>query len=297
MFVGQEKGFFKAAGLDVAITPGAGTGNNLKLLGGGAADFVVVDLSGAILQYYGKTPVRDWKVVSAIYQLPVSCIIALKDSGIKQPRDLENKRIAYTAGGVNFTLFPVYAKAAGIDASKIKWVQMPPNLFESSLKAHKVDAITEIVVSRPSIEADFRDQAAAGDEPVVEKTVMFPYSDRLSDEFSNAIAVSGKTASDNPDLVRRFNKAVFQSWKYTIEHPDEAAAIFSKRYPAYSVKVAAAEIVLLGSYMNPPGGAPLGSLTPDRVAKNIAALQGLGGIPGGTNDPNQYVSFDLVPKS
>jgi hypothetical protein len=49
--------------------------------------------------------------------------------------------------------------------------------------------------------------------------------------------------------------------------------------------------------MNPPGGAPLGSLTPDRVAKNIAALQGLGGIPGGTNDPNQYVSFDLVPKS
>jgi NitT/TauT family transport system substrate-binding protein len=284
--IGQEMGFFHDEGLDVEILPGAGTGPNLKLLAGGKAQFVVVDLTGAILQYYGNTPFRNWRVVGAIYQKPVSCIIVRASSGIKTPRDLEGKTIAYAQGGVNKALFPVYAKAVGIDAAKVKWRQMDGKLFVSSLTSGQVDAITEVVTSGPFVEKS------------VGTTTMFPYSERLGDEIANAIAVSTETAEHKPDLVRRFNTAIFKSLKYVFDNPDAAAQVVAKRVQGYTPDTAKAEIELVRGYVSPPGGGPLGHLDDAQVARNIVALNAAGtAVPSGTPDPKLFVDFDLVPKS
>src|SRR4030088_2614183 len=51
MYVAEEKGFFRDAGLTVDIKSGAGTGMNLKPLLADQVEFAVLDLTGALIEY------------------------------------------------------------------------------------------------------------------------------------------------------------------------------------------------------------------------------------------------------
>src|SRR4029453_11337472 len=155
-------------GLAVQVAPGAGTAPNLTVLGGGAVSFAVVDMTGAVQQRdAGRT---DFRVVGAIYQRSVSCIVAFEGTGISSPRDLEGKTVGYSTGGVNYTLFPAYAKLAGVDAGKVRWQQSAAPTLRPLLAAGRLDAITEVVVGQKAIEA------ATG-----RKLAVLPYSDYLGD--------------------------------------------------------------------------------------------------------------------
>ncbi|HEX6499867.1 MAG TPA: ABC transporter substrate-binding protein [Micromonosporaceae bacterium] len=283
MVLGQELGFFRRAGLDVTIRPGAGTEANLKLLLAGQADVVIVDVTGALIAY-GKG-VRGFTTVAAIHQRSESCIITLDNRGISSPKDLAGKRVGYQPGGVNYTLFPVYARLAGIDASRITWVQTPPQRMRALMLSGSLDAATDLVVNKAGIEA-----AAPGRHAVV-----LPYSDYLTDLYGNALAVSTKLAHDNPDLVRRFRDATLAALEYAIDHPDETGRIFAKRQPGYPAQAAAAETALTAPYARSAGaGAPVGAIRPERVARTIALLQSAGAVPEGIT-PDQVVDFDLAP--
>ena len=59
---------------------------------------------------------------SIVYAKPPHAIYVLKDSGITKPKDLEGKKLADTAFSAVPKMFGAYAKAAGIDASKVTWV-------------------------------------------------------------------------------------------------------------------------------------------------------------------------------
>lgn len=284
MYVAVEKGFFREAGLSVDIKAGAGTGENLKLLLGGKVDFAIVDLTGALIEYGGPNKTRGFTVVAAIHQSTLSCIMALDGSGISSPRDLAGRSIGYQPGGVNFTLFPVYAKLAGIDATKVRWVTVAPAQLPTLLAAGKVDAITQLVVGKPAVQ-----NAAKGRKPVT-----LPYSDYLTDPYGNALAVSTATARDKPDLVRRFRDAMLRGLTYAMDHPDEAGEIFAKRVKGYPAEVAAEETALLAPYVHTADGGPLGGIDASRVARGVALLQS-GGVISGPIAPDEVVSFALTP--
>ncbi len=280
MFVARDKGYFRDVGLDVDIQPGAGTGENLKLLLAGKADVAAVDLTGALIAYGAGT--RGFTVVTAIHQRSTSCIIALSGRGIAVPRDLEGRTIGYQPGGVNYTLFPVYARLAGLDAARVKWVTVPPPQLRAALGAGSVDAITELVVGKPGVEA-----AAGG-----RTAVLLPYSDYLTDLYGNVLAIP---AGRRPDIVTRFRDAVLRGLLYAIEHPAEAGQIFAKYQPLYKPAVAEAETALMAAYVRSDrAGVPAGALEPQRVMRSIALLQAAGAVPAGIT-PEQVVSFDLTP--
>jgi NitT/TauT family transport system substrate-binding protein len=284
MYVAVEKGFFREAGLSVDIKAGAGTGENLKLLLGGKVDFAVLDLTGALIEYGGPNKTRGFTAVAAIHQSTLSCIMALDGSGISSPRDLAGRSIGYQPGGVNFTLFPVYAKLAGIDAAKVRWVTVAPAQLPTLLAAGKVDAITQLVVGKPAVQ-----NAAKGRKPVT-----LPYSDYLTDPYGNALAVSTGTARERPDLVRRFRDAMLRGLTYAVDHPDEAGAIFAKHVSGYPARVAAEETALLAPYVRTVDGGPLGGIDAARVARGVALLQS-GGVISGPISPDEVVSFGLTP--
>lgn len=284
MYVAVEKGFFREAGLSVDIKAGAGTGENLKLLLAGKVEFAVLDLTGALIEYGGPNKTRGFTAVAAIHQSTLSCIMALDDSGIRSPRDLAGRSIGYQPGGVNFTLFPVYAKLAGIEATKVRWVTVAPAQLPTLLAAGKVDAITQLVVGKPSVQ-----NAAKGREPVT-----LPYSDYLTDPYGNALAVSSGTARDKPDLVRRFRDAMLRGLTYAMDHPDEAGDIFARHVKGYPAQVAAEETALLAPYVHSADGGPLGGIDASRVARGVALLQSAGVISGPIA-PDEVVSFGLTP--
>ncbi|WP_433077921.1 ABC transporter substrate-binding protein [Dactylosporangium sp. CA-052675] len=282
-WVAQDKGYFKEAGLDVTIQLGAATGENLKGLASGQAQFANLDLIGAWI-LAGKGEYKDFRTIAAIHQQTLVSIIALEGSGISAPKDLEGKKLGAATGSVNQLLFPGYAKLAGIDPGKIQWVNAQPAQLPALLAGGQVQALSTFLIGSKGIE-----KAAGG-----KKAVVLPYSKYLGDLYGNGIITTAKIAKDNPDLARRFRDACLKALKYTIEHPDEAAQILKKAQPASDVTAAVGEITLMTPYVS--SGSTIGVMEQERVARAIATLQAAALIPAGLT-PDAVVDFSLTPKA
>jgi NitT/TauT family transport system substrate-binding protein len=284
-WVAQEKGFFKDAHLDVTIQLGAATGENLKAVAAGQAQFANLDLIGAWI-LAGQGTYKDFRTIAVIHQQTLVSIVALEGGGITRPKDLEGKKIGAATGSVNQLLFPAYAKLAGVDPTKIQWQNSQPAQLPALLAGKQVDALSTFLIGQKGIEK------AAG-----KKSVILPYSEYLSDLVGNGLITSAKVAKDNPDLATRFRDAALKGLKYTIDHPDEAAQILKKAQPAADITAATGEITLMTPYVTSSGSnAPLGSINQPRVARAIAILQGGGLIPAGLT-PDAVVDFNLTPKA
>jgi NitT/TauT family transport system substrate-binding protein len=281
VYAAIEHGWYRDAGLEVTVVPGVGTRGNLQLLAAGKAQFAVVDLTGGLLEL-DRGDYTDFRVFAAIYQLNVSCIVALASSGITTPRDLAGKRIGYAEGGVNKTVFPAYARLAGLDEATVKWVSLQPPAIRPALIARQLDAATEIVVGKPAVEAAAK-----------QKITMLPYSDVLSDLYGNALAVSTTTARTNPGLVRRFRDATLRGMRWTLDNPDHAGRIMARHVPSYKAEIAAAEIQQTVTYVR-GSASTLGHLDTVRMARSIAIIQGIGLVKPGLT-PDHVAAFDLAP--
>jgi NitT/TauT family transport system substrate-binding protein len=284
VYVAMEKGYFKEAGFEVDVKPGAGTVKNLQLLQGGQADFAVLDITGALIEY-GKGTFKDFSIISAIQQRNLACLMALEGTGVAGPKDLEGKKIAYIPGGIVRTLFDTYARLAGVDATKVTWVNMPAQQMPQGLAAGSIDVATQFVVGKGFVES-----VAKG-----KKAVVLPYSDYLVDLYGNGVGVTNKALKDDPDRVRRFNEALLKGLAYGIENPQEAGQIYAKYQKAQPPKAAGGEMALMAPYVKSSSG-QVGALDENRMARNIAILQGAGVIPTAFQ-PKEVISFDYLPKS
>lgn len=283
-YVAQEKGFFADADLDVTINPGSGTVDVLKLVSGGRADFGVTDLTGTMI----TVAAREMPVVAvaAVQQRTVAAIIVLDGSGIAEPEDLVGRTIADPPGSTVKLMFPLYARAAGIDPGAVRFVPSAPPALPQLLVSGQVDAIGQFVVGKPLIEAAARGRG----------TVVLPYGDFLPDLYGNVLITRKDLARDDPELVRRFRGALFEGLRYAVDHPDEAGRILRKHQPTQNAEVAAAELRLMARYTEPDGFAgPLGAIDESRVEKVIRLLAEADAIPDGSLRPADLVAFDLTP--
>ncbi|QKW36863.1 ABC transporter substrate-binding protein [Actinomadura sp. NAK00032] len=276
-YVAEEKGYFEEAGLDVDIKPGSGTVDVMKLLAGGRADFGAGDFTTALITIAKqKLPVT---AVGMVHQKSLAAVVALEGGGIATPKDLEGKTVGDQPGSTNQVTFPVYAKAAGIDAGKVKFVPSAPPALPQLLATGKVDAIGQFVVGKPLVE-----KAAQG-----KKAVVLPYGDVLPDLYGNALLASSKIAEEKPELVKKFSAALFKGLRYSIAHPEETGEILKKRQPTQDAAVAAAEVRAMAPYVAPEGAA-VGAVDKARVEENIRLLGEAGAISS-KPAPEQVVDF------
>jgi NitT/TauT family transport system substrate-binding protein len=282
-WVAQEKGYFKDAGLDVDIQKGAGNTQNLTLIKSGQAQFAAMDFSGATV-LAGEGKFTDWRAVAAVHQQTLVSIMTTKATGITKPADLTGKTIATASGSVSELLFPAYAKLAGVDPTKVTMKGVQTTALNGLMAGRQVDALSTFLLSKKALET-----AAKQD------VVVMPYSDYLSDLFGNVVAREELINSDR-DVVKRFVGAILKGLQYSLDHPDEAAAILNKAEPTAKIPAAVAEINAMKPYTSPPNGAPLGHLDQDRVARSIAVLQGNGLMPKGLT-PDKITDFSFVPAS
>ncbi|HZN77967.1 MAG TPA: ABC transporter substrate-binding protein [Micromonosporaceae bacterium] len=258
----------------------------------GQADFAVVDMTGALLEH-GRGTFTDLRVFTAIYQRSVSCIMALASRGITVPRDLEGKTVGYTAGGVNKTLFPTYARLAGVNEARIRWVNLPPPQLRPTLLSGKLDAITEIVIGKPAVETADCGPTGAGELRRCREVTMLPYSNYLGDLYGNALATTLSTAMGNPGIVKRFRDAMLKALAYAIGHPKEAGQILAKHQPTYKAEAATAEVQAAEPYVR--SGVTIGDVDETRVMQSISLLQGAQAIPDTGLRPEHVVSLELTP--
>lgn len=284
-WVAKEKGFFKEAGFDVEIKAGQGTGGVIQTVVGGQADFGPIDLTGGLLQL-GNGQAKDFVAVAAIQQRTMAGIATVEGKNIASPKDLEGKKLADTPGSVVRNLFPTYARLAGVDASKVTWVNGEAQALIGTLASGSVDGIGQFVVGQPTIEAVAK-----------KKAVMLPYSNVMQDLYGNVLITSSKIAKEKPEMVKRFTAALLKGLEYSLANPKEAADLLKKNVDATNTASAAAELELMAAYVRSGNsGTAIGTLDSGRVAKSIAILQGAGALKQNIT-PEQIIDFSLAPKA
>ena len=286
---GKDKGYFKDEGIDLTIVPGAGGNQNLQYFKTNKAQFTALDYSGAIVQVgKGNT---GFKIISAIHQRTLISIMALEGgkAKISTPRDLQGKTIGVATGAVPKTLFPAYAKLAGIpDPSSVKFVDSNPQTLPGLLASGQVDGIGQFVVGTPAVMA----AAVAGHVPDP-KIVTLAYSEYMTDLYGNVLVAPTSLIKSNPDLVRRFNRAYLKSLAASMADPEGTAAALVKNVPTQKAAPAAAEVKLMAPYVGK--SIELGTMDTAKVVRGIALLQSMGLIPA-SFEPGKMVDFDYVPK-
>ncbi|GAB3175615.1 NitT/TauT family transport system substrate-binding protein [Micromonospora palomenae] len=284
-WVAKEKGFFKEAGFEVEIKPGQGTGSVIQTVVGGQADFGPIDLTGGLLQL-GNGAAKDFVVVAAIQQRTMAAVVSVEGKNIATPKDLEGKKLADTPTSVVRQLFPTYARLAGVDASKVTWVNGEAQTLMGTLASGTVDGIGQFVVGQPTVQAVTK-----------KKPVVLPYSEVMQDLYGNALITSAKLAKEKPEMVKRFTAALLKGLEYALANPQEAADLLKKNVPATVPAAAAAELQLMAGYVRSSNsGTAIGTLDSERVAKSIALLQGAGALKQNIT-PDQIIDFSLAPKA
>jgi NitT/TauT family transport system substrate-binding protein len=260
-FVALDKGYYKEAGLEVKILRGQGSVDAIRQVGAGNANFGFAD-AGSLVLARGNDQIPV-KLVASVYARPPQAIFCREDAGIKVPKDLEGHSIANPAGGSIPDLFPVYAKAAGIDAAKVKWVVASSDSLPTLLAANRVPCVGQFIVGEPLLRA----RAAPAN------LVRFAYGDVGLNYYGNGLITKESTITGSPDLVRRFVNATIKGMKDAFARPQEAGAIMHKYHPQVDPAIAQGETERVAELARVEGR-PLGVIDPARIDATLAVVNG-----------------------
>ena len=123
-FLAEDKGYFKAEGLEVQIDQGDGSAAAVPKVASGAYDIGFGDIN-ALIDFASKKPDDAPVAVYVMYNRPPFTVAVKADSPIKTPKDFEGKTLGGAANDGALKLFPAFAKLAKIDASKVDDHQFP----------------------------------------------------------------------------------------------------------------------------------------------------------------------------
>lgn len=260
-FVALDKGYYKDAGLDVDIVRGQGSADAVKQVAAGTAQIGFADAASVILgRANDGVPV---KLVAEVYAKPPHAIFTLEGSGITKPKDLEGKSIADSASSSLPKMFPAYAKAAGIDEKKVKWLFVTSDAIAATLALGRADAVTYYTISEALMQ-----KAVAP-----KKLVIMKFSDVGMDFYSNGIIASDEVIKSKPEMVRRFVQATLHGLKDAIADPEAAAKILNKYQRQIDVEIGTAEMKVISTLVQTPPE-PLGAVDKARMQRTIDLVAG-----------------------
>lgn len=218
-YAAAEKGFFKAVGLKVKVLRGHGGADTAKRLAQKRINFGFADAPSVII-----TRARGGmiKLTGLVADKGMNVLYTLEKSGIRKPKDLSGKTVGDTQSGACITIFPALATVHGI--KNWKHQVMTPAAKNPSVLAGKVDAICTFVTVGPVLRIKGKKQGT----PIHAIT----FADWGLDMAGAGMIARDDTIKANPDLVRRFNEAIYKATAWTVEHPDESIEIFLKLHPA-----------------------------------------------------------------
>jgi NitT/TauT family transport system substrate-binding protein len=209
----SAKGYYKAAGLDVTIDAGNGSGGTVTRVASGSYDMGFADLA-ALMEFHANNPDAPNKPVAVmmVYNNTPAAVLALKKSGIKAPADLNGRKLGAPGFDAGRRAFPIFAKANNI--SGVTWVSMDPALRETMLARGELDAITGFSFT------SLLNLEARGVK--TEDIVVLPYPTYGVKLYGNVIVASPRLIKENPAAVKAFLSAFTKGIKEVMANPDPA---------------------------------------------------------------------------
>jgi NitT/TauT family transport system substrate-binding protein len=192
LLVEEDKGFFKARGIDLGYVPGAGGGDALRNLLSGQADVAFTD-PGSFFTALDKG--EKLRAIYDIYPQNVFNVVSLKSQNILNPADLKGKRIG------------VYSLASGTRQNLLNFAPLMQGQVDATAATD-----TGLLVGR---------QKGLGGVNVMEIKNHL----NISSDF---FVVREDTYQQKKDVLKRFLHAYQDSAKWMLQSPEEAAKLAVK---------------------------------------------------------------------
>jgi ABC-type nitrate/sulfonate/bicarbonate transport system substrate-binding protein len=220
LYVANEKGYFKDAGLSVEIVQPPEDGAAV-LVASGKADFGMSfqDSMAPALVGENALPIT---AVAAVIQHNTSGIISRKGEGMDSPKGLEGKKYATWDSPVEKAMIKDVVEADGGDFSKVEMIPSTVTDEVSALKTKSVDAIWI-----------FYAWAGVKMEQVGLETDYFTFSDinPAFDYYTPVVIAGNEFLKKDPETARAFLGALSKGYEDAVKNPEEAAGILLKAAP------------------------------------------------------------------
>ena len=259
LYVAHERGYFAEEGIDLAFDYGWET-DLLKLLAAGERQFVIGSGDQVALARANGLPVHY--VLNWYRRFPV-CVVALTESGIKEPADLAGRTVGIPVlEGASYIGWRAFLEAVGIPPDQVN-LQVVGYTQVASLTEKRVDAAV----------------CYALNEPVQLRTAGYDlqvfYLDEYANLPSNGLITNERTIEEQPELVRAMARAFLRGLADTIADPDAAFAIVKQVVPEVGGDNEALQRAVLAESVRFWQGEPLGQSDPASWRSVVGLLREL----------------------
>src|SRR6266404_1925784 len=191
-YYAKAQGWYEKAGIDLAIEVGKGSGVSSLKVGSGAAPFGISDLATMLV---ARSKGADAVALMSIYANTGQTFYWLKSYGVNGPKDFAGRKIGNPPGDASRVMWPAFAKAAGIAADSVNFVNVGPTAKIAAPKSHTVDIISDFYN-----EHDLKVIEFGSDLGFVN------WKDIGLNPYGNSLIVNGAYMEKNPKLAEDFVK-------------------------------------------------------------------------------------------
>jgi NitT/TauT family transport system substrate-binding protein len=218
-----DKGYFKAAGIDVKLTPAANGATTINALVAGSTDMALVSYPSLISAHASGLPVViAANGISGTDQY-ASGLYVLADSPIHTPADMLGKKFATPSlGSVGDVWFRGVLMKQGLDFHQVQFVEIPQANMASALKAGDVQGIFQ---TEPTLSAT---KASLPVRPIA-----------FQNGPQGLFATSEKLIQSNPKAVAGFRAALAKAVGDINADPHGVASALMPKYTKLTAATAA----------------------------------------------------------
>ena len=285
-YLGKEKGYYDAEGIDLEIQEGRGSAVTVQAVAAGSATFGYVDVPTMIKAAAKGAPV---KAVGVALQTSAMSVMGFSDKNIKTPQDIVGKTVAVTPGDSMSQIWPLFLKKTNLQESQFKTVSGDAQTKLNAVINGQADLLLGYVMDQ-----NIKLQDAAH-KPVT--TIRF--ADYGVNLISSGIVANKDTLTAKADLVKRFMRATTKALEEAEKNPEAAVDATLKAQP----KSGQRDTMLVGLKLTTAlyHTDETRSLRPLRVSmknvnESLDLLVQYGGMdPATRGKPEDWVTLEFLP--
>jgi NitT/TauT family transport system substrate-binding protein len=217
-YLGKDKGFYDAEGIDLDIQEGRGSAVTVQAVAAGSATFGYVDVPTMIKAAAKGAPV---KAVGVALQTSAMSVMGFSEKNIRTPKDIVGKTVAMTPGDSMSQIWPLFLKKTGLQETQFKTVSGDAQTKLNAVINGQADLLLGYVMDQ---NIKLQDAAHKPVTPI-------RFADYGVNLISSGIVANKDTLSAKADMVKRFMRATTKALEEAEKNPEAAVDATLKAQP------------------------------------------------------------------
>lgn len=222
LILADSKGYFSDGGVKIDIVRGYGSADVVTKVAAGTYQAGTGYLP-ALVQAVARDPNFDAIAVLISFDASADGITGPKKTGIAKPTDLAGRKLSTQPNSTTKLTFIPFAKAVGLDPSKITWVEVAPDLIGVTVQQGQADGAAQFAATA---NASFRRLGFTQDD-----LYQFKFSDYVDNLYGNALILKKSWAAANPAVAKAVVAAYIKGLQDSRKDQKSAIDALMKREP------------------------------------------------------------------